>query len=115
MIVSNLKLESESIYEDLKSSIRLHKGSLVEGSKSNDKEDEDEVFYGEGKRGGFPQQNFRGRSKSDNKSLNTNPLSETSVEVKPMITDSSTRGATKVEVGVVAKVMKTFGKLKIFS
>ena len=62
-IVSNLKLESETIYEDLKSSIRLHKSSLVEGKKSKQKENE--VMYGESKSQERFSSNFRGRAKSD--------------------------------------------------
>ena len=65
-IVSNLNMESESLYEDLKSSIRLNKGSLVEGVKKKPTEkSDDEALYTDTRKQGYHQQNFRGRAKSD--------------------------------------------------
>ena len=45
-IVTNVKIDGDSIFEDLKSSIRQHKGALVEGAK---RKDEDSVMYSEKK------------------------------------------------------------------
>ena len=70
-IISNMNFESQSLYDDLKTSIRLNKGALVEGFKQKPVEDDEkksaegEVFYGDSWRQGNFQQNFRGRTKSD--------------------------------------------------
>ena len=64
-IVSNIKLESETLYDDIKSAIRLHKGSLVECSSKKAKEDE--VMFGEARKQNFARQSYqpRGRAKSE--------------------------------------------------